>query len=37
VPFKTLAAGMGLILLPAVSRLTVAWSAPRPLRNLSNH
>jgi len=37
VPFKTLAAGTGLILLPLVSRLTAAWSAPRPLRNLSNH
>lgn len=31
VPFKTVAAGAGLILLPAVSRLTAAWSAPRPL------
>ena len=35
VPFKTLAAGMGLILLPVVSRLTAAWNPPRPLRNLS--
>jgi high affinity choline transporter 7 len=31
-PFRTVAAGAGLILLPAVSRLTAAWSAPRPLR-----
>jgi high affinity choline transporter 7 len=31
-PFKTIAAGAGMILLPAVSRLTGAWSAPRPLR-----
>lgn len=33
IPFKTLAAGAGLILLPLVSRLTLGWSAPRPLRN----
>jgi high affinity choline transporter 7 len=35
VPFKTLAAGAGLILLPAVSRMTGTWIAPRPLRKLS--
>lgn len=35
VPFKTLAAGLGLILLPAVSRVTAAWIPPRPLKNLS--
>ncbi len=34
VPFKTLAAGAGLILLPAVSRKTGTWTAPRPLRKL---
>lgn len=31
VPFKTLAAGAGLVLLPAVSRLTAGMSPPRPL------
>jgi high affinity choline transporter 7 len=31
-PFKTMAAGAGLILLPAVSRMTGAWSPPRALR-----
>lgn len=30
-PFKTVAAGAGMILLPAVSRMTGEWSAPRPL------
>lgn len=35
VPFKTLAAGTGLVLLPLVSRLSGPWSPPRPLRNLS--
>jgi high affinity choline transporter 7 len=34
-PFKTLAALVGLILLPLVSRLTAKWSAPRPLANPS--
>lgn len=34
-PFKTLAAGAGMILLPAVSRLTARWGAPRPLRNVA--
>jgi high affinity choline transporter 7 len=33
-PFKTLAAVAGLVLLPVVSRLTAAWDAPRPLRNM---
>jgi high affinity choline transporter 7 len=32
-PFKTVAAGAGMILLPAVSRMTGAWSAPRPLKS----
>jgi solute carrier family 5 (high affinity choline transporter), member 7 len=31
-PFKTVAAGAGLILLPVVSRLTARWDPPRPLR-----
>jgi high affinity choline transporter 7 len=35
VPFKTVAAATGLILLPVVSRLTVAAVPPRPLRNPS--
>jgi solute carrier family 5 (high affinity choline transporter), member 7 len=35
-PFKTIAAGAGLILLPAVSRLTSQWSPPRPLRRVLN-
>ena len=30
-PFKTIAAGAGMILLPAVSRLTSSWSPPRAL------
>ena len=29
-PFKTVAAGMGMILLPLVSRLTAGLNAPRP-------
>lgn len=33
-PFKTLAAAMGIILLPVVSRLTLKWDAPRRLRNV---
>jgi solute carrier family 5 (high affinity choline transporter), member 7 len=33
-PFKTLAAAVGLILLPVVSRLTARRDAPRPLRNV---
>ena len=32
-PFKTLAAMIGLLLLPTVSRLSGRWNAPRPLRN----
>jgi high affinity choline transporter 7 len=32
IPFKTLAAAAGLVLLPAVSRLTQAYSPARPLR-----
>jgi len=35
-PFKTVAAAAGLILLPLVSRVTGSWSAPRPLRNRNN-
>jgi high affinity choline transporter 7 len=34
-PFKALAAGAGMIVLPAVSRLSARWEAPRPLRNPS--
>lgn len=34
-PFKTLAAGTGLVLLPAVSRLTARWDAPQALRTLT--
>jgi high affinity choline transporter 7 len=30
-PFKTLAAGAGLVLLPVVSRLTARWNPPKPL------
>jgi high affinity choline transporter 7 len=30
-PFKTVAAGAGMILLPAVSRMTGSWSTPRAL------
>jgi high affinity choline transporter 7 len=33
VPFKTIAAGSGLLLLPLVSRATGRWDAPQPLRN----
>lgn len=32
-PFKTVAAGTGLILLPAISRLTARWFPPRSLKN----
>lgn len=35
-PFKTLAAAVGLLLLPIVSRFTVQWDPPRPLRNVSS-
>jgi high affinity choline transporter 7 len=34
-PFKALAAGAGMIVLPAVSRLSARWETPRPLRNPS--
>ena len=34
-PFKALAAGAGMIVLPAVSRLSARWDAPRPLCNPS--
>lgn len=34
-PFKTLAAGAGMVLLPLVSRLTAKWDQPRVLRTLS--
>jgi high affinity choline transporter 7 len=33
-PFKLMAAGAGLVILPIVSRLTARWSPPRPLRRL---
>jgi high affinity choline transporter 7 len=33
VPFRTVAAATGLLLLPIVSRATARWSAPLPLRN----
>jgi len=32
-PFKTLAAGVGFVLLPLVSRATARWDQPRMLRN----
>jgi high affinity choline transporter 7 len=35
VPFRTVAAAAGLILLPIVSRATAKWDAPRPLRNVA--
>ena len=35
VPFRTLAAAAGLVLLPLVSRATARWDAPRPLRNVT--
>ena len=34
-PFKTIAAGAGMTLLPAVSRLTGSWSAPRALKRIT--
>jgi Na+/proline symporter len=34
VPFRTVAAAAGLVLLPIVSRATARWDAPRPLRNV---
>ena len=33
VPFRTLAAAAGLVLLPLVSRATAQWDEPRPLCN----
>ncbi len=33
-PFKTLAAGVGIVLLPVVSRLTAKWDAPRSLAKI---
>ena len=32
-PFKTVAAAAGLVLLPAVSRMAARWTPPRPLKN----
>ena len=34
VPFRTLAAAAGLVLLPLVSRATARWDPPQPLRNV---
>jgi len=34
-PFRALAAGAGVVLLPLVSRLTARWDPPRPLRALA--
>jgi high affinity choline transporter 7 len=34
IPFRTLAAAAGLVLMPLVSRATARWDAPRPLRNV---
>ena len=36
VPFRTVAALAGIVLLPLVSRATARWDTPRPLRNLSS-
>jgi len=33
-PFKTLAAAVGCVLLPLVSRLTAKWNSPHPLRKV---
>jgi high affinity choline transporter 7 len=35
VPFRTLAAAAGLVLLPLVSRATAVWDAPKPLCNVT--
>jgi len=35
VPFRTLAAAAGLVLLPIVSRATASWDAPQQLRNVA--
>ncbi len=37
VPFRTVAAVAGMILLPVVSRFTSSWSRPRALRNVATH
>jgi len=37
VPFRTVAAAAGMVLLPVVSRLTLSWSPPRPLKNAATH
>jgi high affinity choline transporter 7 len=34
-PYKTVAAAVGMVLLPVVSRLTARWSVPRSLRNVA--
>jgi high affinity choline transporter 7 len=34
VPFRTLAAAAGLVLIPVISRATSRWDAPQPLRNV---
>jgi hypothetical protein len=34
-PFRIVAAGAGLILLPVVSRATARWDAAQPLRNVA--
>jgi high affinity choline transporter 7 len=34
VPFRTLAAVAGLVLIPVISRATLRWDAPQPLRNV---
>ena len=33
-PFRTVAAAAGLILIPLVSRVTASWDPPQPLRNV---
>jgi high affinity choline transporter 7 len=35
IPFRTVAAAAGMVLLPVVSRLTGKWSVPSPLRNVA--
>ena len=35
-PFKTLAAAVGVALIPLVSRLTARWDPPRELRKVEN-
>jgi hypothetical protein len=37
VPFKTIAAAAGLVLLPAVSRLTQSYSPARPLKAVARN